>query len=346
MNDAFPADSYALLPDVSASGTRTSSPQLFEQLFELAGVGLLQMSLDGRVLLANPAAAKFLDRSRADLLGRSVLDFTHPDDVPGTLATITQVVSATTDVAVLEKRYLHPNGRVVWSRSRVSLLADTLNAPSLIAVIADITELKLTQFALQAANDHLVATTEGSMLGLGVALEARDLETGGHTERVVKLSARLGRDLGLNDAALSELRQGAYLHDLGKLSVPDAVLLKPGRLDPDERALMQTHATHGHAIARRIPTLTSGALDVIRHHHERWDGAGYPDGLAGEEIPLLARIFAVCDVYDALTSERPYKRAWSDEDAVAELTAQRGRHFDARVVDRFTACRHEDPLLK
>ena len=192
--------------------------------------------------------------------------------------------------------------------------------------------------------DEVRTTLEGGLLSLGVALEARDLETAGHTQRVVQLAMDLGRALGLGNAQLQDLKQGAYLHDIGKLAVPDAILLKPGRLTPEEFDVMRTHAARGYDIASRIPTFPGGALDVIRHHHERWDGTGYPDYLAGSDIPLLARIFAVADVYDALTSERPYKRAWTHEEATAEIRDQAGRHFDPAVVQAFVQLTGEAPL--
>lgn len=200
--------------------------------------------------------------------------------------------------------------------------------------LADILERDLMVSELQQA-------LEGGQRALGIALELRDHETAGHTERVVQLSADLGRRLNLRPNALHLLRQGAYLHDLGKITVPDAVLLKPGRFTPDERAIMETHVTRGDEIASQIAGLPQGTLDVIRFHHERWDGTGYPDHLEGEQIPLLARIFAICDVYDALTSERPYKRAWSPEEAMVELKAQSGRHFDPEVVRAFSTLHTE-----
>ena len=178
-------------------------------------------------------------------------------------------------------------------------------------------------------------TLEGSLLAIGLALEGRDLETAGHTERVVTLADLLGRAMGLRGAALEAVKQGAYLHDVGKLVVPDAVLLKPGRLDPEEWEQMQAHAVKGFNLAVKIPTLPVGALEIIRNHHERWDGRGYPDGLAGEAIPLKARIFAICDVYDALVSTRPYKRAWSHQEAIVELRARAGTQFDPTVVKAF-----------
>lgn len=308
----------------------------YRDLFEQAAVGLLELTFEGRVILINPSGAALLGSTPEALIGRNVLDLTHPEDAGKTARAFGEVVRGDTDVAVVEKRYLRSDGRVFWSRSRLSLLRDARGeARSCVAVVADITELKETQLHLREANTHLQATLEGGLMGLGLALEARDLETSGHTQRVVALSGHLARTLGLDAREAPELRHGAYLHDIGKLTIPDAVLLKPGPLDADEWALMKTHAAAGYELALRIPGLTPGALQVIRHHHERWDGTGYPDGLAGEQIPLLARIFAVCDVYDALTSERPYKAAWTPERALAEVRAQRGRQFDPVVADAF-----------
>lgn len=180
-------------------------------------------------------------------------------------------------------------------------------------------------------------TLEHSLLVMGLALEARHLETNGHTQRVVQLAEQIGRKLGLPGKRLEALRQGAYLHDLGKLCVPDAILLKPDALTLDEKAVMQSHAQQGFTLAAHIPGVTAEALHVILYHHEQWDGNGYPMGLRGEATPLLARIFMVCDVYDALTSVRPHKPAWSHPQACEELWRQRGRQFDPAIVDAFLA---------
>ncbi|WP_407571619.1 HD domain-containing phosphohydrolase [Deinococcus altitudinis] len=197
---------------------------------------------------------------------------------------------------------------------------------------------------LQRTERDVRVTVEGGLLGLGAALEARDLETGGHTQRVVEYATHLGQALALPPDQFEDLRQGAYLHDIGKLVIPDAILLKPGKLDADEWATMKTHAWEGGRIAGRIPTLTSGAVDVIRHHHERWDGTGYPDALSGTAIPLVARIFSVVDVYDALTSERPYKQAWTHEDAVSEIERQAGKQFDPQVIQAFLSLMRDGTL--
>ncbi len=176
---------------------------------------------------------------------------------------------------------------------------------------------------------------EGSLQALGIALEYRDFESRGHTESVVKLSNQLGMTLGLDEQRLEHLRYGAYLHDLGKLAVPDHILLKPGKLTFEEFERMKEHASKGFEMARRIKGLAPEVLDIIRHHHERWDGTGYPDKLAAEDIPMLARIFSVCDVYDALLSKRVYKEAWDKLEALNELHKQQAKQFDPIITTAF-----------
>jgi putative nucleotidyltransferase with HDIG domain len=176
---------------------------------------------------------------------------------------------------------------------------------------------------------------EGSLQALGIALEYRDFESKGHTESVVKLSSQLGSVLGLDEQQLEYLRYGAYLHDLGKLAVPDHILLKPGKLTLEEFEHMKEHSSKGYEMARRIAGLAPAVLGVIRHHHERFDGTGYPDKLLGEEIPLLARVFSICDVYDALLSRRVYKDAWTTENALTEIRTQQGKQFDPTVATAF-----------
>jgi HD-GYP domain-containing protein (c-di-GMP phosphodiesterase class II)/GGDEF domain-containing protein len=178
-------------------------------------------------------------------------------------------------------------------------------------------------------------TLRNSLLVIGRSLEVRNLETAGHTERVVSYATKLGMALDVTGRDLFALIQGAYLHDIGKMGVPDRVLLKEGKLDDEEWVIMKTHTTIGFDAVKGIPAIEQGARDVILHHHERIDGKGYPAGLSGNKIPLGARIFAVCDVFDALTSERPYKKAWTEERAIDELRKGIGTQFDKGVVDVF-----------
>ncbi|HEX8560689.1 MAG TPA: HD domain-containing phosphohydrolase [Pyrinomonadaceae bacterium] len=173
-----------------------------------------------------------------------------------------------------------------------------------------------------------------TLKALTSALEARDQETHGHSERVVNFSLRLGRELGLGENETRSLEFGSLLHDIGKIGVPDAILRKPAKLTEDEWVRMREHPLHGQKILRGIEFL-EGAARVVAQHHERWDGSGYPVGLRGEAIDLNARIFAVADAFDAITSDRVYRAGRSYGEALAELDAYAGRQFDPRVVEAF-----------
>lgn len=189
--------------------------------------------------------------------------------------------------------------------------------------------------AAQRARSEREEAYEGSLRAIGVALEARDLETAGHTDRVAALAVQVGAELGLEAAELRLLRWGSYLHDIGKLAVPDSILLKPGKLSREEFETIQSHCLKGYRFTQNLPFLPEAAREVVLYHHERWNGRGYSAGMHGENIPLLARIFSVCDVFDALVSKRPYKPAWSLTEAVAEIANQAGEQFDPQVVAAF-----------
>jgi putative two-component system response regulator len=179
---------------------------------------------------------------------------------------------------------------------------------------------------------------------LALAAEFRDDDTGQHTKRVGRISALLARALGLPEAHVERIRHAAPLHDIGKIGIPDQILLKPGQLTPEEFEIIKTHTTIGAKIllGSRSPLLQM-AEEIALTHHERWDGGGYA-GLAGEAIPLAGRIVALADVFDALTHDRPYKRAWPVEEALAWIAGQRGRQFDPAVVEAFLRLRHGDLL--
>jgi HD-GYP domain-containing protein (c-di-GMP phosphodiesterase class II) len=191
--------------------------------------------------------------------------------------------------------------------------------------------------ALERADQvaEILAMRVSSFQALSRTLEARDVETRGHTDRVTQSALDLGRELKLDRLSLQWLEWGAYLHDIGKIAIPDAILHKPSPLTPQEWTLVREHPVVGYGILEDLHFLPLETLQIVRYHQERTDGSGYPEGLYGPEIPYLARLFAVVDVYDALISTRPYKPPWMHSDAVAELERQSGETLDAEIVAAF-----------
>jgi HD-GYP domain-containing protein (c-di-GMP phosphodiesterase class II) len=187
---------------------------------------------------------------------------------------------------------------------------------------------------LQRSRDDLTIAYDATLEGWARALDLRDRETEGHSQRVTAMTVCLAHAMGISEAEIVHVRRGALLHDIGKIGIPDAILLKPGPLTDEERAVMCQHPYYAYTMLAPIAYLRP-ALDIPYCHHEKWDGSGYPRGLKGEEIPLAARIFAVVDVWDALRSDRPYRNAWPEEKVVSYIEDQAGHHFDPQVVDVF-----------
>jgi diguanylate cyclase (GGDEF)-like protein/putative nucleotidyltransferase with HDIG domain len=194
---------------------------------------------------------------------------------------------------------------------------------------------------LQGMNEQLGASYNATLDALSRALDTRDEETEQHSRRVQRYTCLLARRYGVPDEEIQHISRGALLHDIGKIGVPDAILLKPGGLSDEERAVMQRHASIGYAMIAHIPFLTRAA-ELVLHHHESYDGTGYPSGLAGDRIPLSARIFAVADTYDAITSDRPYRRGRPWDVALAEIARNSGGQFDPRIVDVLLAIPREE----
>lgn len=187
---------------------------------------------------------------------------------------------------------------------------------------------------LKDAHQDLLSAYDETIEGWSRAMDLRDKETEGHTQRVTELTLKLAKAFGLSDAERVHIRRGALLHDMGKLGIPDSILLKPARLDPEEWEFMRQHPQLAYDMLYPIVYLRP-ALDIPYCHHEKWDGTGYPRGLKGDAIPLAARIFAVVDVWDALTSDRPYRPAWDKQKTLAYIQAESGAHFDPKVVTLF-----------
>lgn len=202
--------------------------------------------------------------------------------------------------------------------------------------------LSISNKQLRQANREVQEAYLDTINRLAIAAEYRDEETGDHIIRMSRYSAMIGERLGLSEAALNNLRYASPMHDVGKIGIPDMILLKPGKLTADEFEIMKTHTTIGADIlSNSRAEILQYAEEIALSHHERWDGTGYPRGLAGEAIPIMGRIVGIADVFDALTSDRPYKDAYPLEVALEILKRERGRHFDPRVVDAFMDLKDE-----
>ncbi|MGB9641565.1 MAG: GAF domain-containing protein, partial [Anaerolineales bacterium] len=223
----------------------------------------------------------------------------------------------------------------VFSRGRIFPDDDWMNFLETLAgqLVIAIDNTRLFE-DLQRSNMELSQAYDATIEGWSRALDMRDKETEGHTRRVTEMVLRLAELYGVPSQDLISIRRGAILHDIGKMAIPDRILLKPGALTEEEWKIMRKHPQYAYEMLSPI-TYLNNALDIPFCHHEKWDGTGYPRGLAGEQIPLAARLFAIVDVYDALTSDRPYRKAWTKDDALDFIRQQSGKHFDPQLVELF-----------
>jgi putative nucleotidyltransferase with HDIG domain len=217
-------------------------------------------------------------------------------------------------------------------RLKLQNRAYQLDLESLVA--ARTAQLKQTNTELQRANAELRKSYDITLEALGDALDLKDAETEGHSKRVTAFTIEIARAMGLEADEVRVIARGAFLHDIGKMAIPDSVLRKPGPLSEDEVAVMREHCWRGYQMVSKIPFLRDAA-EIVYAHQERWDGSGYPRGLKGEEIPLGARIFSVADTLDAITSDRPYRAAQSYQAAREEIERWSGRQFDPGIVKVF-----------
>jgi len=223
---------------------------------------------------------------------------------------------------VFHRSRLEPNKE--WLDYLNTLIAETAIAVDNARMFAD----------LEKTNMELVSAYEATLEGWARTLEMRDRETEGHSQRVLGMTLQLAEKMGIHGEELIHVRRGTLLHDIGKIAIPDSILQKPGPLNDEEWDTMRRHPSIAFEMLFSINFLEP-ALEIPYCHHEKWDGSGYPRGLKGEEIPLSARIFAIVDVWDALSSDRPYRKAWSRHKVIEYIKSQSGTHFDPRVVDAF-----------
>jgi HD-GYP domain-containing protein (c-di-GMP phosphodiesterase class II) len=304
---------------------------------------------------------KFYDSSGNTLLERALPDPAHNDRLPALPETPPQQRPQAGGHVIEQLRieghpYLHimlpitnDAGAVAAYAEGLFRLSDktvaqvrrnALNSMLYVALIVAVTSLMLYPLILRLTgrlarySERLLEANLETLEVLGSAIAKRDSDTDAHNYRVTLYALRLAEASGLAEARMRGLIKGAFLHDAGKIGIRDGILHKPARLDPEEFRVMQTHVDHGMDIVSRSAWLAQ-ARDVVGCHHEKYDGSGYPQGLSGEDIPLEARIFAIVDVFDALTSRRPYKAPLSYEETMRILEAGRGHHFDPALFDRF-----------
>jgi PAS domain S-box-containing protein/putative nucleotidyltransferase with HDIG domain len=310
---------------------------------------LATADMNGYFTRVNPAWQRLLGYTREELCARPFIDFVHPDDRDATIAETAGLADAR-DTVGFRNRYRACDGSYRW----LEWSASASSSEGVIhAVARDVTaqheaedqladNAKCLERLVEERTRELDHARAETLRQLAIAAEYRDDETYQHTERVGHLASRLAQELALPGGQVTLLRHAAPLHDVGKLAIPDSILLKPGKLSIEEFDVMKTHAELG---ARLLSSGSSRVLQtaavIAATHHERWDGKGYPKGLARDSIPLVGRIVAVADVFDALTHDRPYKAAWSVQRACAEIERSAGSQFDPRVVAAFLAMRAE-----
>lgn len=306
----------------------------FRLLAENASDMIARLTTDGHMLYVSPASKSILGYDPEELTGKICFELMHEDDRPWVMNMFQNHPSKT--FYTITYRALHKDGHYVWLESSARAIFDknTNKLSEIQTASRDITERKKNEEAIQLAHNRLQEAYEKTIEGWVRALDLRDRETEGHTQRVTELTLRVAAKLGFSDEEMVHIKRGALLHDMGKMAIPDEILQKPGPLDEEEWKKMRQHPVYAFDMLSNISYLHP-ALEIPFFHHERWDGSGYPRGLKGEEIPLAARMFAIVDVWDALSSDRPYRKKLPRDQVIAYLREKAGTLFEARLVDIF-----------
>jgi PAS domain S-box-containing protein/putative nucleotidyltransferase with HDIG domain len=310
-----------------AEVTIRRSEERFRSLIENSSDLIALVDNELRFSYASPSHKSVLGYSPIDLLGRRILDFLHPDEIDHVHGEIRKCLEETDSKYGLDFHLRHITGAWITFEGLFSGFEDT-NGERRVALNAhEITDRVKKE-------EGLTLAYEATLEGWSRALELRNKETEGHSKRVTEKTLFLSQMAGVTGEAINYIRWGTLLHDIGKMAIPDSILLKTEELTEDEWDIMRMHPQYAYEMLYPIKYLQP-AIDIPYNHHEKWDGSGYPRGLSNEEIPLAARIFAIIDVWDALTSERPYRPAWSEEAAFKYIRDQAGKHFDPDLVEKF-----------
>jgi len=322
------------------------SENQFRLLAENATDIISRHDVQGTILYVSPASCPILGYDPEELMGRAALNLIHPEDQPKIMAAA-RVQPRKDSVYTFSYRAQQKNGQFVWLETSAHPILDekTEAVVEFHAASRDITERKRAEQAIQIAHQNLQEAYDRTIEGWVRALDLRDRETEGHTQRVTEMTVKVALAFGLPESEIIHVKRGALLHDIGKIAVPDEITKKTGPLNEREWKIMRKHPEYAYELLSPIAYLEP-ALAIPYCHHERWDGSGYPRGLKGEEIPLTARLFAIIDVWDALTSHRPYHTPDSPEDTIAFLKQEAGRLFDPHLVDLFLQVLMQDKNQK
>lgn len=303
--------------------------QLVEKLPEIT----YKINSDGKFEFISPQVESLFGYSADELSNVTFSDFVHPEDLDAALKVVRNAIFESKNNSEIEFRAIDKEGRYKWVFVRFNV-DNTGNGPCITGVLSDITPRKESEARIMDLLVKLHEERKGVVRGWSEALDLRDEETKGHSERVTKMTLALANHFNISGDELDKYEDGALLHDIGKMGVPDAILRKAGPLSDDEWKIMRLHPVFAHNFLEKNH-FDGPSIDIPHYHHEKWDGTGYPNHLSGEQIPLAARIFSVVDVWDALTSDRPYRRAWEKERVAAYLREESGKSFDPKVVEIF-----------
>lgn len=315
----------------------------FRLLAENSSDMISKHDANGVFLYVSPASRTLLGYEPEELMGRSIKQFIHSEDVETLFALFDNHANPHNINLTAPYRARHKDGEYIWLETTARLFRDgNSQEREFQAASRNITERKQAQEALQQAHSGLQEAYDKTIEGWVLALDLRDRETEGHTQRVTEMTVRLARKLGCNEEEIVHIRRGALLHDIGKIGIPDEILQKPGPLTDEEWVIMRKHPLYAFQMLAPIHYLKQ-ALIIPYYHHERWDGSGYPHKLKTTQIPLFARLFAVVDVWDALSSDRPYRKGMPLREITDYLRKEAGRLFDPDIVTRFLSLLDEHP---
>ncbi len=328
------------------------SEKKYRNILESMEEGYAEVDLKGNFTFFNDAVSRILGYSRQELMGMNNREYTTPEDYRKSYKVFNKIYKTGESSSVIENEVITKNGGVKHTEVVVSLMRDKDGIPIGFRGIArDVTARLKAEKERQKLENKLHNARAATILGLAKLAEYRDKGTGAHLERIREYAKIIAQEMAelpaykgyVTEKYIGDIYQSSILHDIGKVGIQDSVLLKPGKLNPEEFNIIKRHTVLGGDALAEIESQTEGrsflilGKEIAYYHHEKWDGTGYPEGLKGEEIPLSARVVAIADVYDALTTKRFYKEAFTHEKSREIIIGLKGSHFDPDVVDAFIA---------